>query len=99
MDRTLLVATTQGQSGCGIGGNERVLRIPQSYGIIEPSPSDSLASYQGNSFGEDLTPRQKCNYCILQPRLTGQLRIYGILLLVKKLWEEFYQNNCHDLVK
>ena len=38
-NRTLSVATTQGQNAPGSDGNERVLRIPQSYSITGVSPS------------------------------------------------------------
>ena len=40
IDRTLLGATTLGQSGPGSEGNECVVRIPQSCSITGSSPSD-----------------------------------------------------------
>ena len=50
IDRTLSVVTTLDQSEPGNDGNEGVLRIPQSTGITEASPSDCLVSYPGNSY-------------------------------------------------
>ena len=47
IDRTLSGATTPGQNGPGINGNERVLRIPQSSSIAGTLPSDCLVSYLG----------------------------------------------------
>ena len=44
MDRALSGATTPGQSGPGIDGNEGVLHIPQSSSIAGTSPSDCLVS-------------------------------------------------------
>ena len=48
IDRTLLGATTLGQSGPGSDGHEGVLRIPQSSSITGASPSDCLVSYPGH---------------------------------------------------
>ena len=45
-DRTLSGATTPGQSGPEIYGNEGVLRIPQSSCITGASPSNCLVLYQ-----------------------------------------------------
>ena len=42
IDKTLSGATTQGQSGPGNDGKERVLHIPQSSSITETSPSGHL---------------------------------------------------------
>ena len=43
----LLGATTPGQSGPGINGNEGVFRIPQISSIAGTSPSDCLVSLSG----------------------------------------------------
>ena len=40
-------ATTPDESGPGSNGNEGLLRIPQSFSITGPSPSDCLVSYPG----------------------------------------------------
>ena len=45
IDRTLLGATTPGQSGPGSDGNEAVLRIPQNSSTAGTSLSDCLVSY------------------------------------------------------
>ena len=44
MDRTLLGATTPGQSGPRSVGSELVLRISQNFIITGTSPSDFLVS-------------------------------------------------------
>ena len=51
IDRTLLGATTPGQSVPGNDGNEGVLSIPQSSSITGASLSESLASYPGHLLG------------------------------------------------
>ena len=40
--------------------------------ITGTSLLDCLVSYPGHSFGDEFTPLQMCNQCILQPQLTGQ---------------------------
>ena len=52
IDRTLLGATTPGQSRPESNGNEGVFRIPQSSSITEASSSDCVVSYPGHSLGE-----------------------------------------------
>ena len=52
LDRTLSGATTQGQSGTGIDGNEGVHCIPQSSIITGALPSDCLMSYPEYSSGK-----------------------------------------------
>ena len=52
IDRTLSGAPTPGQSGLGSDGNERVLRIPQSFTITGTSSSDCLVLYLGHSLVE-----------------------------------------------
>ena len=47
--RTLLHATTPGQSGSESTGNKEVFSIPQSPSITGVSPSDCLMSYPGHS--------------------------------------------------
>ena len=59
IDRTLLGATSSGQSGLGSDGNEGVLHIPQSSGITCTSPSDCLMSYLGHSLGESYPCAEK----------------------------------------
>ena len=54
IDRTLSSANILGQSGPESDGNEEVLKIPQNASITGASPSDSLVSYQGHSFGVSL---------------------------------------------
>ena len=49
LDRTLLSATTLGQSRPGSNGNEGVLCIPQSSRITKALPLDGLVSYIGHS--------------------------------------------------
>ena len=46
IDGSLTAATTLGQSGSGINGNESLLCAPQSSSIIKTSISDCLVSYQ-----------------------------------------------------
>ena len=83
-DRTLLGATTPGQSGPGSDGNEGLLRILQSSSITGTSPSGCLVSYTGHSLrGGGLTLQQRSNWCILQPLPTGQ-KIAKISLLEEK---------------
>ena len=48
IDRTLISATTPGQSEPGSDGNKEVLHIPQSSGITRTSLSDCLVSYPGH---------------------------------------------------
>ena len=50
--RTLLGATSPGQSGARSSGTEEVLRIPQSSSITGILPSDCLVSYLGHSLGK-----------------------------------------------
>ena len=57
-DRTLLGATTLGQSGPGRNGNEGVLCIPQSSSNTGTSPSDRLVSYLGHSLERVLPLRR-----------------------------------------
>ena len=51
IDRALSGAIILGHSGPGSGGNEGVLRVPQSSNITGTSPSDCLVSYPGYSLG------------------------------------------------
>ena len=71
INRTLSDATTPGQSGPGSNGYEGVLHILEISNLL---PSDVLMSYPGHSLyvcGGDLTPLQKCSWCILQLQPTG----------------------------
>ena len=47
IDRTLSGATTPGQSGPRLDGNEGVLHFPQSWNIIGASATGCLMSYSG----------------------------------------------------
>ena len=72
IDRTLSGTPTPGQSGPRNDGNEGVLRISQRSCITGSSPSDCLVSCPGHSLQRgNLTPRQRCSLCILQPQPTG----------------------------
>ena len=51
IDRTLLSATTSGQNRPGSDGNDRVLRVPQSFSFTEASPWDYLMSYNMTLIG------------------------------------------------
>ena len=75
IDRTLIDATTPGQSGPGSDGNEGVLRIPHSSSIVGTSPSDCLVSYPEHSL-RGHTPLQRSSWCILQPQPTGPQDIH-----------------------
>ena len=67
IERTLLGATTPGQSEPGSDGNRGVLRILQSFSVTGASPSGCLVSYQDTRWGS-LTPLQRSSRCILQPQ-------------------------------
>ena len=70
IDRILSDATTLGQSGRGIDGNEGVFCIPQSFSITGTSPLDCLVSYQDTWWWWGfLPPLQRCSWCILQPQV------------------------------
>ena len=71
INRTLLGATTPGQSGPWSEGNKGVLCIPQSLSITGTSPSDCLVLCPGHSLVRVLTPLQRCSRCILQSQPTG----------------------------
>ena len=62
IDRTLIGATTPGQSGPGNDGNEGVLYIFESSNITEASPSHCLYDLLGS-----LNFLQRCSQCILPP--------------------------------
>ena len=59
IERTLLHATTPGQSRLGSDGNEEVFRIPQSYSITRAWLSNCLVSYAGHSFGGSYPSAEK----------------------------------------
>ena len=80
IDRTLLGATTPGQSGPGSNGNKGVLRIPQSSSITGTSPSDCLVSYPDTHWG-GLTPLQRGSQHILQPQPTGRGCLYQRIMI------------------
>ena len=52
IDRPLLGAATQGQSGTGSDGNEGALHIPKRSSITGASPSDCLVFYLGHLLGK-----------------------------------------------
>ena len=58
IDKTQSGATTSGQSGPGIDGNEGILHIPQS-SKTRASPSDCLVSCLGHSLGKESYPSAK----------------------------------------
>ena len=89
IDRTLSSTITQGQSWHGSEDNEELLRIPQSSGITETSPSDCLVSYLGHSLVGCLTPQQRCSLCILQLSRLDRLwfgLMFTLHLLLKRFW-------------
>ena len=59
IDDTQSDASTPGQSVPGSGGNEEVLRIPQSSCITGASPSELFSVISKTLFGECLTCLQK----------------------------------------
>ena len=89
IDRTVLGATTQRESGPGSDGNEGVLCFPQSYSITGTSLSDCLVSYLGHTLwrGGSYPPLQRSSRSILQSQLTGQIR-----LKVNVIAQLFYSN-------
>ena len=95
--RTLWGAITQGLSGPGSNGNERILRIPQSSIITGASPSDCLVSYPGRSFG-GLTPLQRYSRCFLQLHPTSPGTCRGVLLLCKEAVDVYCNCNWHAVM-
>ena len=67
IDRSLLGATTPGQSGPGSDGNKVVLSILQSSNITGAYPSDHIRDTHWKVRG----PMQRCNLYILQTQPTG----------------------------
>ena len=43
--------------------------------------------------GGGLTPLQRSSRCILQPQPTGQIKVWKIDSINRKLWEELKQSN------
>ena len=70
LNRILPGATTSRHSEPGSGGNEGLLRIPQSSCITEALQWNCLMSYLGHSLDESYL-QQKCSQCILQPQPPG----------------------------
>ena len=94
IDRTLLGATTPGQSGLGSNGNKEVFCIPQSSRITGASPSDCLVSYPGHSLGESYPSAEiQLVYSIAQVDWARLQRGDSILLKAPKLephqWMQF----------
>ena len=82
IDRTLLGATTPGQSGPGSNGNEGVLRILQSSRIIRALPSDCFVSYAGHSLGDSYPCAEKQSVYSTAPAdrwLGQQKQVQGML--------------------
>ena len=77
IDTTLSGVTTPSQSGPVSDGHKGVLHIPQSSNITGASPSDCLVSYTGHSLG-NLTPPQRCSWCILQSTGPGNKEVLHI---------------------
>ena len=73
IDKTLLDATTPGQSGPGMDGNKEVFRIPQSSSITGTLPSDCLVSYPGHLFGGRLPLRRDAVGVFYSPSWLGDL--------------------------
>ena len=72
IDRNLPRPTTPGKSGPWNNSNKRVFCIRKSSIITGTPSSDCLVSYPEHSFG-GLTPLQRCSWCILQPKPSGQI--------------------------
>ena len=72
-DRTLSVATTPVQCEPGSDSNKRVLRIPQSSSITGASPSDSLVSYPGRSWGESNPSAEMQSVYFYSPSRLGKV--------------------------
>ena len=75
IDRTLSGATTPGQIGAGINGNEGILRIPWST-KTGASPSDCLMSLPGHSLGESYSSAENAVGVFYSPQ-PNHLRLYG----------------------
>ena len=73
-DRTLLGATTLGQSGLGSDDNEEVLHILQSSSITGASPSDYLMSYPGHLLGQGLPFCEDAVSVFYRPTWLGYLQ-------------------------
>ena len=72
---------TQGQSGPGSDGSERVLRIPQIFSITEALPSDSLVSYPGYSWGKSYPSAGMQSVYSTVPADWATLEIKGFTLI------------------
>ena len=70
-DRTLICATTLGQSASGRDSNKEVLHIPQSSGNTGTSSLHFLCHIQDTRLW-DLTPLQRSSQCIWQLQPTRQ---------------------------
>ena len=96
IDGTLSGATTPGQSGSGIDGNEGVLHIPQSSSITGTSPSDCLVSYPGHTLGVVLPQCRGAVGVFYSPSQLGKL-LRGINLLLTFINEDekkIFYNQC-----
>ena len=79
IDRTVVDATTPGQSEPRKDGKKGLFCIPQSSSITGASPSDCFVSYPVHSLG-CLTPPQGWCWCILHPQLTELNEGFIVLL-------------------
>ena len=94
MDRTLSAATTPGQSGPGSNGNEGVLRILQSYSIIEASFSDCLMSYSRHSLvGVLPLCRDAVSVFYITSKLGHRTLVQGVLPLCRDAVSVFYSSS------
>ena len=75
IDRTILGATTPGQSGAGSNGNEGVLCILWSSSIARTTPSDCLVSYSGYSLS--LSREAVGVFC--SPRWLGWTKVQSVV--------------------
>ena len=93
IDRTLLGATTPGQSGPGSNGNERQLHISQSSSITKASLSDCLESYLGHLLGETYPSAEMqlvysaalANWSVQHPGNVKQIRLDYHCYITRKL--------------
>ena len=86
IDRTLLGATTPGQSAPRSDGNEGVLHIPQRSSITGTLPSDCLVSYPGHLLGVPYpsAEMQSVYSTALPTSWLGKICLEGDILYVTK---------------
>ena len=77
--------TTLDQSGSGSDGNERELRIPQSFGITGTSTSDYLVSYRDHSLRESYPSAE-----VQSVYSTAPANWANGIRLVTQIWDKIY---------